>query len=90
VIIVLYALLLHDLDGDCFCSLLAGGNIPPFVSMTSPSATATYTAPTTLAAAVAACDLDGAVQKVMFFQSKSHCCSLGGGLSAFACLQRFL
>lgn len=46
-----------------------GGNIPPTISLTSPSPTGVYTAPTTLTAAAVACDLDGTLQKVTFFSN---------------------
>lgn len=49
----------------------SGGNVAPVVSLTSPAAGATFTAPATIALAATASDRDGSVAKVEFFNGST-------------------
>ena len=49
----------------------AGRNSPPTVSLTSPSAGATYVAPATVSLTASAADSDGTISKVEFFRGRT-------------------
>ncbi len=53
------------------CSGGGPNNSPPTVSLTSPTATSTFTAPATINIAAAAADTDGTVTKVEFYQGST-------------------
>lgn len=48
---------------------ISGGNTPPTVSITSPSAGASFTAPATIAINASASDSDGTITQVAFYQN---------------------
>ena len=49
-----------------------GGNAPPIVTVTSPTAGATFTAPATITLAADATDPDGEIARVEFFANNQH------------------
>ncbi len=65
---------------SCYLSLVAqGGNIPPIVTLTSPTTTGVYAVGATVALAATASDLDGSIAKVEFFDGAT---SLGTATTA--------
>jgi beta-glucanase (GH16 family) len=61
----------HSYTVGASCDGPATGNTAPTVSLTSPAASATFTAPATITLTATAADADGTISKVEFFQGST-------------------
>ena len=69
----------HSYTVGTVCTGGGASNLPPTVSLTSPTATSSFTAPATVSLAANAADSDGTITKVEFYQGSTK---LGEALAA--------